>query len=137
MRRALCTSSTEKHPSSPFICDAMYLSGTPALYFLPPKTTMNGSRYFNLLREKLKFHIRILRCSIFIHAGFPCPWSRDVRNFQTTYWIQVHDCSDISKNVNLIENTWWNSKNKVEEKQSSSAMELVQVTINVWCTEIS
>ncbi|GFT07531.1 hypothetical protein NPIL_100911 [Nephila pilipes] len=43
----------------------MFVSGTDAWDFLPPKTAMNGSQYLNLLGEKLELHM------IFINVRFP------------------------------------------------------------------
>ncbi len=59
------------------------MSGTVALYFLPPKITMNGSRYLSLLREKLKLRMAVHRCSIFMHDEAPCHRLRTVRDYLT------------------------------------------------------
>ncbi len=45
------------------------MSGTAALYFLSPKTTMNGSRYLNSLPDNLELHIAVHRCSVFMHGA--------------------------------------------------------------------
>ena len=36
-----------------------FRSGTAGLYFLPPGSTMNGSRYVDLLKEKLEMHMNM------------------------------------------------------------------------------
>lgn len=52
-------------------CNAMSLSGTSALYFLFPKTTMNGSRYLKL-SHKLNLHMQLPRRPIFMHDNANC-----------------------------------------------------------------
>lgn len=49
---------------------AMSVSGITAPYFLPSKTSMNGSRYFNLL-EKFKIHMYVHRYSLFMYNSAP------------------------------------------------------------------
>lgn len=116
---------------------ATSVSGTSALYFLPPKTTMNGSRDLNLLHGKLKLHMQVLRCSIFTHNA-PCHRLKAVGDFLTLQQIQSFTHSVDSSDLNPSQNLWGILKNKVVEKQPSSAMEVVQVIIkNVWCAEIS
>lgn len=72
------TSPTRKHPQSQMIWDAVSVSGTSALYFLPSKTTMNGTCYINLL--KLRLHMKIHLCSILVHDVDLCQKSKAVRS---------------------------------------------------------
>ncbi|KFM61523.1 hypothetical protein X975_15481, partial [Stegodyphus mimosarum] len=65
-----------KQPPSQMVWGGMSVSGTAALYFLPPKTTMNGTWYLNLLCDKLKLHMDVHRCSIFMRDGVPCHRAR-------------------------------------------------------------
>ncbi|GFT38271.1 hypothetical protein NPIL_219341 [Nephila pilipes] len=62
---------TVKHPPNQMVCGAISVYGTTALYFQPPKTTMNISQHLNLLCEKLKTSYG---CSIFMHTGLNFQW---------------------------------------------------------------
>jgi len=44
--------------------------------FLPPGTNMNGPRYVELLAEKLKMHMAVHNCTIFVQDGAPCHRSK-------------------------------------------------------------
>ena len=45
------------------------VKGTTGLFFLPPGTTMNGSKYFELQKNKLELHINVHQCDIFVQDG--------------------------------------------------------------------
>ena len=70
-----------KHPINHTILDGISMSGTDALHFLPPKTTMNGSSYLNLLPDKLKTHMDDYECSIYMHYATPSHRSRTVTGY--------------------------------------------------------
>jgi len=63
---------TIKHSSSKMICGAMYKNGTAGLYFLPVGMTMNGLRYFDLLREKLQRILAVYQATVLMHDVAPC-----------------------------------------------------------------
>lgn len=65
------------------------MSDIAALYFLPSKTTMDRSRYLNLLREKSKFHMNVHRCSILMHDGVSCHMSKADKDYLPTKKIQA------------------------------------------------
>ena len=106
------TTPTVKHPPTQMIWGAMSVSGTAALFFMPPKTTMNGNRYLNLLRAKLKLHMQVHRCSVFMHGGAPCHRQRTVKDYLTAERIKVLDWLGNSPDLNPIENLWSILKNK-------------------------
>ena len=66
------TVSTMKHPPNQMIWEAMSCNGTAGLYFLPSGKTMNSQNYLELLNNKLKTHMDIYDCNIFMHGGAPC-----------------------------------------------------------------
>ena len=66
------TVSTMKHLPSQMIWDAISEHGVAGISFLPPGTTMNGPRYVELLAEKLKVHMAVHNCTIFMQNGAPC-----------------------------------------------------------------
>ena len=51
---------------SQMVWGAMCRNGVAALSFLPPRTTMNGPKYVQMLLEKLKLHMQVRNCKIFM-----------------------------------------------------------------------
>lgn len=131
------TIQTMKHPPSQMIWGAMSKSGTAGLYFLPQGTTMNGAKYVELLREKLKLHMYIHQCSIFMHDGAPCHRSKVVQNFLAKIKVSTLDWPGNSPDLNPIENLWEIVKKKVADKQPSSIESLKEAIKEVWIKEIS
>ena len=64
--------ATMVHLPSQMIWGAMSCRGAAGLYFIPPNTTMNGPKYVELLKEKLKLQMHIHGCTIFMENGAPC-----------------------------------------------------------------
>ena len=75
------TIPTVKHSPSQMVCGAMSRNGVAALSFLPPGTTMNGPKYVQMLSEKLKLHLQVHNCQIFMQDGAPCHRSKVAKNF--------------------------------------------------------
>ena len=46
-----------KHPPSIMVWGAMSALSTAGLYFLQPGTIINGAKYLDLLKDKLKIHM--------------------------------------------------------------------------------
>jgi hypothetical protein len=57
------------------------VGGWGFLYFLPHKTTMNGERYIEMLKEKLLFWMNHQKASHFLQDGAPCHKSKKVMAF--------------------------------------------------------
>jgi len=131
------TIPTMKHPPSQMIWGAMSKSGTAGLYFLPPKTTMNGAKYLELLRQKVQLHMEVHRCTIFMHDGAPCHRSKIVTDYLASQNIQVLEWPGNSPDLNPIENLWSTMKDKVAERQPSSQGDLVTVIKQVWTMGLS
>ena len=49
----------------------MSSKGTAGLSFLTPGTTINGAKYLDLLKTKLKLHMDVHKCKISMHDGPP------------------------------------------------------------------
>ena len=85
------TISTMKHPPSQMIWGAISEHGVAGFSFLPPGTTMNGPRYVEFLAEKLKIHVAVHNCTIFMQDGAPCHRSKVAKTFlvenQSRFWI--------------------------------------------------
>jgi len=64
--------ATMKHWSSSVIWGAMLCHGATGLYFILPNTTMNGPKYVELFKDKLKLHSHVHSCMIFMQDGARC-----------------------------------------------------------------
>ena len=131
------TAATMKHLPSQMIWGAMSCFGPSGLYFIPPNTTMNGPRYLELLKEKLKLHMDIHKCTIFMQDGTPCHRSKVATDFLKKNNISMLEWPGNSPDLNPIENLWTIMKDKVADKQPSSAQNLKQAIKDVWVTEIT
>ena len=69
------TISTMKNPPSQMIWGAISENAVVGLFFLPHGTTMNGPRYVKLLQEKLKIHMAVHNCTVFMQDVAACPRS--------------------------------------------------------------
>ena len=77
------TIPTVKHPASQMVWGAMSRNGVAALSFLPPGTTMNGPKYMQMLSEKLKLHLQVHNCQIFMQE---VPLAT-IPKLQKIFWI--------------------------------------------------
>ena len=102
-----------KHPPSPMVWDAMSAMARASLYFLPPKTTMNGTKYVALLKNKLQLYMCEHNSSTFMHVGAPCHRSRAAKQFLEQENAQVLDWPSNSPDLHPVENSWNLMKAKV------------------------
>ena len=115
----------------------MSLNGTAGLFFLPTGTTMNGQRYLDLLKNKLELHMAVHNCTVFMQDGAPCHRAKIVTQFLKPKKIRILDWPGNSPDLNPIENLWSILKDKVSEKQPTSAKMLEQAIKEVWVRELS
>ena len=54
----------------------MSCRGAAGLYFIPPNTTMNGPKYVELLKEKLKLHMHVHGCTILMQDPIENLWTK-------------------------------------------------------------
>lgn len=57
MYEEIYANPTVKYLKRSMVLSAMSVSCSHALYFILPKTTMNGNHYLDLIRDKLKLHV--------------------------------------------------------------------------------
>ena len=119
------------------IWGAMTKNGTAGLYFLTPGTTMNGSKYVDLLKTKLLLHMSVHNTSIFMQDGAPCHRSKIVKKFLGENNVVTLDWPGNSPDLNPIENLWSKMKDLVAEKQPSSGKALTETIKEVWVKKIS
>ena len=111
--------ATVKHLPILMVWGAMTAKETARLYFLPHSMTMNGYRYLNVLKEKLKLLMNIHQCDTFMHNGTPCHRSKLVSSFLQENQVKVLDCPGNSPHVHAIENLWKLMKDRVADKHPS------------------
>ena len=68
--------ATMKHPPSQMIWGDMACCGAAGLCSILPNTTMNGPKYMKFLIKKLKLHVHVHDCAIFMLDGVPCHRSK-------------------------------------------------------------
>ena len=127
-----------KHSLQIMVWGSISANGRAALSFIPPGTTMNGTRYLSIPREKLPAHLQIHSCRYFQHDGAPCHRTRAVSNFLRDERIELlHPWPGSSPDLNPIENCWSILKRKVAEKRSTSITSLKANILEAWTKEIS
>ena len=112
-----------------------FKNGTAGLFFLPKGTTMNGARYLELLKDKLKLHMTVYRCTTFMQDGAPCNRSKVVSDYLKK--IKTIDWPGNSPDLNPVENLGSLLKDRVVDRQPTSTQDLESVIKHVWIHEIT
>ena len=109
--------------------------GRGSLYFLPPKTTMNGDRYMAMLKEKLIFWMDHHKATHFLQDGAPCHKSKKVMEFLKGQKFALMDWPGNSPDLNPIENLWAIIKGKIKKKENITSLPLLIKAIKeIWVT---
>ena len=77
-----------------------------------------------MLEDKLKIHMAIYECNMFMQDGSPCYCSKLVSDFLKKKNIKMLDWLGDSPDLNPIENLWAILKDKVADERLSSAKNL-------------
>jgi hypothetical protein len=93
--------------------------GRGFLYFLPSKTTTNGDRYMEMLKEN--HH----KASHFLQDGAPCHKSKKVMTFLLQQNFSVIDWPGNSPNLNPIENLWSFIKGQLKKRENITSLPLL------------
>lgn len=129
---------TVKNAPKIMIWGAICSQGRCGLWFMPKNTTINGSVYLQILKDKLPVFFGIYGCTTFQQDGAPCHKVKGVLK-----WLKEQNISLLSPwpgqspDLNPIEHCWTNLKRKVAERNPSSLDELKEVIKSVWATEIT
>ena len=112
--------------------------GRGALWFLPPKTSMTGPVYLQVIQEKLPQFMEIHGTTYFQQDGAPCHGVRPVREWleETGYTLVGHWPGN-SPDLNIIENVWMKLKQKVAERHPTSMDDLVQKIKDAWVSDVT
>ena len=85
-----------------------------------------------MANKKIYIYMGVLNTSICMHDDAPCHRLKVGFKYLTKRWVAVLDPPRNSPDFNPIKNLCSYLKNKVAEKQPSSATELVTAMIEVW-----
>ena len=131
------TVKTVKHPDQQMIWGCFSgAGGRGGLYFLPKNTTMNGTRYREVLEEHLLPFKDIHGFEIFMHDGAPCHKTLAVKSFLQENDIDILEWPGNSPDLNPIENVWGFMKRKLRSMDTSSVPRMVKVIKDVWLREL-
>lgn len=112
--------------------------GRGGLFFLPPKTTMNGEKYKKVLEHHLLPFMRIHKCKWFLQDGAPCHKSRLVMNRlkEMENEFNVMDWPGNSPDLNPIENVWSYMKYKLKNRTITSLKSLEDAIKEMWVKDM-
>lgn len=88
------------------------------------------------LEEELDPHLQIYECKVFMHGGASFYRSKVFSEFLRKLKIKVLEWSRNSLDLNPIENLWDILKNKVGDKQPSSAEHLWKIIKEPWVKDL-
>ena len=77
---------------------------------------MNGSRYLNVLKEKLELHMNVHHSDTFMFDGDTCHRSKLVSSFLQENQVKILDWPGNNLDLNPIENLWKLMKDRVADK---------------------
>ena len=127
--------TTMKYQPSQMVWGAMSCVGAAGLYYIPPNTSMNGLKHVELLKEKLKLHMHVHGCTIFMQNGALCHRSKVATEFLKKNQISVLERPETSPGLNPTEKLW-TVMDKVVYKKPSNAENVRQAIKEVRCHQV-
>src|SRR6185436_2286437 len=129
---------TVKQAPKVMIWGAVSGYGRAGLWIMPKNSTITGSVYLNLLKEKLPPFLAIHNISHFQQDGAPCHGTKAVKTWLRENNIPLLDpWPGNSPDLNIIENVWTVMKAKVAAHNPSSGEDLMKCIRTVWVREIT
>ena len=93
---------------------------------------MNGIKYVQLLKEKLKLHVHVHGCTIFTQDGAPCHRLKVATEFRKKNEISVLECHGNSPDSSPVENVWIIMKDKVAYRGAGRSSEVERSLMVRW-----
>ena len=87
----------------------MSVKETARFFFVSPGTTMAGSKYLKLLKNKQELHLNVHQCDILMKDGAPCHKSKIVTNFlksrkiRVLHWLGIRQQSRLESNRKFVD----------------------------------
>lgn len=129
---------TVKNAAKLMVWGAICAKGRCGLWFMPEGTSINGTVYLDVLKEKLPPFMNITQCTHFQHDGAPCHQTKSVKTWIAKQVFQIlGPWPGNSPDLNPIENCWVILKRKVAERNPTSLSDLRETIKQVWITEIT
>lgn len=119
------------------IWGAIAARGRCGLWFMPPGTTIKGSTYLEIVKEKVPNFMRMRNCTHFQHDGAPVHQTKAAKQWFASEGVNViGPWPGNSPDLNVIENCWKILKEKVALKYPTSSKQLQEAIKEVWVKEI-
>ena len=120
------------------IWGAISSRGHAGLWFMPKGTTINGTVYLEILKEKLPPFMELHRTTFFQHDGAPCHNVKAVREWLAQSGFQIlGPWPGNSPDLNPIENAWTQVKKQVAAMHPNSLQDMIKAVETVWTQKVS
>ena len=127
---------TVKNAAKEMVWGAICANGRCELWFMPEETSVNGTVYHNVLKEKLLIFMEINCCTHFQHDGAPCHQTKTVKKWLDNNGFQILGLwLGNSPHLNPFEKCWVMLKENVAERNSNSLSHVELAIKEVWITE--
>jgi hypothetical protein len=118
---------TVKQAPKVMVWGAVSGAGHAGIWIMPNNTTINGTVYVKVLKEKLPIFFQIQNITHFQHDGAPCQGTTAVKNWlKEERILLLGPWPGNSPDLNIIENVWTIMKQKIAAQNPTSEADLIQ-----------